>query len=383
MKILFVSMPSIHAIRWINNLKDSNHSLFWFDILSKGELNSISIPEQNQYTNWEKRKMKYIKGEFSLYKNFPSLYSRLESYFKVTVTEYFEEIILSLKPDLVHSFEMQSCSYPLTQIMKKYPKIKWLYSCWGSDLFYYYKFNHHFRKINAVLKRTDFLLSDCKRDVVLAKKTGFKGTSFGVLPGGSGYNIKEYLKHRTEIGDRKIILVKGYEHNFGRAVNIIKALLILGDKIKDLKIVVYGAHKKVIDFINKNNLNITYYGRHELSHSDLLKLMGISKIHIGNSISDGIPNTLLESIIMGSFPIQSNPGGATEEYITDNANGFLINDPNDIQNIAQLILSALKSKDLVETASNKNLKIAKNRLDQKKIEKQILKIYDKISDEFI
>jgi glycosyltransferase involved in cell wall biosynthesis len=237
--------------------------------------------------------------------------------------------------------------------------------------------------MNAVLKRTDFLLSDCKRDVALAKKTGFKGTSFGVLPGGSGYNIKEYLKHRTEIGDRKIILVKGYEHNFGRAVNIIKALLILGDKIKDLKIVVYGAHKKVIDFINKNNLNITYYGRHELSHSDLLKLMGISKIHIGNSISDGIPNTLLESIIMGSFPIQSNPGGATEEYITDNANGFLINDPNDIQNIAQLILSALKSKDLVETASNKNLKIAKNRLDQKKIEKQILKIYDKISDEFI
>jgi hypothetical protein len=42
---------------------------------------------------------------------------------------------------------------------------------------------------------------------------------------------------------------------------------------------------------------------------------GQSILHIGNSISDGMPNALLEAMGMGAFPIQSNPGKVSEEVI--------------------------------------------------------------------
>ena len=71
----------------------------------------------------------------------------------------------------------------------------------------------------------------------------------------------------------------------------------------------------VIDYIKNNNLPYVVYDRHGLSHSDILTIMGKSLLYIGNSISDGMPNTLLEAIVMGAFPIQSNPGKVTEEII--------------------------------------------------------------------
>ena len=72
MKILFVSMPSLHAVRWIENLNASGHELYWFDVLGKGEL-PTKITMQ-QITNWKRRKVPYIKGEYFLQRKFPVFY---------------------------------------------------------------------------------------------------------------------------------------------------------------------------------------------------------------------------------------------------------------------------------------------------------------------
>ena len=64
MKILFVSMHSVHTIRWIENLKDSPHELFWFDVLGRGKLETIEGVKQ--FTDWNHRKLPYIKGEYFL-----------------------------------------------------------------------------------------------------------------------------------------------------------------------------------------------------------------------------------------------------------------------------------------------------------------------------
>lgn len=57
-------MQSIHAIRWIENLKDSGHELYWFDVLGKGRLKTeIDI---TQIIDWKKRKIPYINGDHSL-----------------------------------------------------------------------------------------------------------------------------------------------------------------------------------------------------------------------------------------------------------------------------------------------------------------------------
>ena len=378
MKILLISIPSVHAIRWIENLNEAGHELFWFDILNRGNI-GVSI-ELTQIVNWNKRKLPYIKGEHFLRKKIPSLYFNIQSLLEITIKEKLEEIILNIKPDVVHSFEMQGCSYPILNTMQKFPKLKWIYSCWGSDLYYYKNFKNHNKKIKEVLNRVNFLHTDCYRDYRIAKELGFIGDYLGVIPGGGGFKLSEFKNLKIPINDRNIILIKGYEHQFGRALNVLKALSLLSKEIVDYKVIVFGAHQKVIDFITENKFNFQVFDRNELSHNELIELMGKAKIYIGNSISDGMPNTLLEAIIMNAFPIQSNPGNVSSEIIENEINGLLINNPEDISEIKLQIKKALnlnKKGKLIEVAKI-NTNIANNHLDYELNKQKIVELYKKV-----
>lgn len=376
MKILFISIPSIHTIRWIENLKDTSFELYWFDILGRGNIETIDRVQQ--ITDWKRRKILYLRGEYFLKKKFPLIYNRIQSFLEVTVNEQLEEIIREIQPDVIHSFEMQSCSYSILETMNSHPDIKWVYSCWGNDLFYYQNFKNHNSKIRVVLDRVNFLHTDCHRDFEIAKVLGFKGKYLGVIPGGTGYCLDTLEKYKKPLHERKIILIKGYQHQFGRGLNIVKALKEIQSKIQNYEVVVFGAHSMLIDYINQNKLPFKVYDRHGLKHNKLLQLMGQSLIYIGNSISDGMPNTLLEAIVMGAFPIQSNPGGVTEEIITHNENGFLINDTDNIEELANLILQAIGNKQLIESANKINEQIAKERLDYIINQEKVIALYQKL-----
>ncbi len=373
MKILFISMPSIHAIRWIENLKNTDNELYWFDVTNKGEIKfSHNV---TQFTNWKIRKKRYIKGEYRFSKRFPDTYFKIKYLFETTENEYLEKIINDIQPDVIHSFEMQHCSYQIVKTMSKYPKVKWIYSCWGSDLFYYKNIERHRKKIKTVLNRVNYLLTDCERDNKLAKELGFKGKHLGVIPGGSGYHLTELDQYKTPMQNRNVILVKGYQHQFGRALNVITALENIQETIAGFEVVVFGSHKEVIDYIKKKQLPFKTFDRNELSQLEVIQLMGKSLLYIGNNTSDGIPNTLLEAIIMNAFPIQSNPGNATAEIIDNEKNGLLINDPNDIKNIEALIASALNNNDRITEAAKMNSEIAQERLDYNKIQPLIVELY--------
>lgn len=374
MKILFVSMPSVHVIRWIENLKDTSHELFWFDVLDRGRLDTLD--SVTQVVNWKKRKVKYIKGEYFLSKKFPKVYEKVHPYLEVTANDGLKRVILDIKPDVVHSFEMQGCSYPIFKVMQECSNIKWLYSCWGNDLYYYQQFPIHLKKIKLLLSRVNYLHTDCKRDFEIAKQLGFQGKHVGVIPGGTGYKLQDLEIYKLPLEERKIILVKGYEHHLGRGLNVVKALQGIQNLIQHYKVVVFGAHTKVIDYINSQNLNFTVFDRHGLSHDELLKIMGRSLIYVGNSISDGMPNTLLEAIVMGVFPIQSNPGGVTGEIIENGKNGFLIQDPNNIKEIQQHIEEALKDNERLRNAQSINHSISRQ-LDYFLNQKKVVELYER------
>jgi glycosyltransferase involved in cell wall biosynthesis len=376
MKILFISMPSVHVIRWIENLKDTSYELYWFDVLDRGKLETLDSVQQ--FTKWKKRKIRYIKGEHFLSKKFPTLYQKIISYLEITANEALEKIIAEIQPNIIHSFEMQGCSYPILKTMKKYPTIKWIYSCWGNDLYYYKQFSTHLKRIKQVLKRVDFLHTDCQRDYILAQQLGFLGKHMGVIPGGTGYKLEELESYKFAIQERKIILIKGYEHHFGRGLNVVKALHTIQKQIQNYEVVVFGTHPSVIEYIQNKQLDFKVFDRNGLSHQELLELMGKSLVYIGNSISDGMANTLLEAIVMGAFPIQSNPGGVTQEIIKDGENGFLINNPESIVEIKELVLKAILNINLLECSFKKNNKIAIEKLDYNINKQKVINIYNLI-----
>ena len=92
-------------------------------------------------------------------------------------------------------------------------------------------------------------------------------------------------------------------------------------------------------------------------------------------------NTLLEAIIMGAFPIQSNPGGATAELIIDGRNGKLIHDPENPRERETKLRSVLNNDSHLEEGVEYKLKIIKPSLERNTIKKQVLKKYQYIEDQ--
>jgi len=377
MKILMVSMSSIHFFRWTEQLKNAGHQVFWFDILGSGR-KVEKINWVHQFVDWKLR-WNY-PGRIFIKKNIPLAHKFIQKINDRNTTTQFEKVLKQVQPDVVHSFALYVSCTPILSVMNRYKNIKWIYSSWGSDLFYFQHIPGYLKDIKKVLSKIDYLFTDCKRDFDIAKKLGFNGEFLGVFPGGGGFEIKKFNRYKMPLPKRKIILVKGYQGRSGRAIPIIKALEKLSKELNEYEIVVFGADTAVFDYVKQKKLNQNNNFKifKKLPYQDIIKLMGKSLIYIGNSNSDGIPNTLIEAICMGVFPIQSNPGGATEEIIQNNTNGLLINDCENIEEIKSLMLKVLSASKLIESAFLINQNEAKNQFDREKVKQKVLLKYSKI-----
>ena len=379
MKILMVSMFSNHFFNWTKQLEGQGHTIYWLDVYDANiEVEKISFV--HHIIGW-RNKTDY-PGRYTIKKKSPKLYDFINKFNQNKLADIFEKKLVEIQPDLVQSFEMFSSCVPILEVMQKYPKTKWVYNVWGNDLFYFKEFPKQKAQIKEVLKRINYLFSDCERDHEIAMELGFNREFLGVFPTGGGYDLDKYEKFLKVASERKTILIKGYEHEFGRCIKVLEAITTMKSELSDYNIVVFGANEKV-EVFSKMNLknwdNLIIY-KHR-AHEEILKLMGESLIYIGNSISDGMPNTLLEAIIMGVFPVQSNPGGATAEVVTNGVNGFLINNAEDTSEIKRLILQTLKDPKLLKSCVDYNLENIKPKLERSFIANQIRQQYQSIEQE--
>lgn len=374
MKILMISMFSNHFFRWTEQLRDSGHEIYWIDVYdSNTHVKKIEFVDQ--ITGW-RNKIKY-PGRYWIKKNSPKLYNFINRINQRDLAQIFESKLLEINPDLVHSFVMYSACVPIYNVMKRYSRIKWVFSAWGNDLFFYQNETQMLHDMKLVLPELDYMFADCDRDFQIAKNHGFQGKFLGVYPGGGGYEFELYDPYIKPFSQRRIILIKGYQHKFGRCNIVLEAISMLQEQLAGYEIIVFAASKEVLEYSKEKHLdiwkNLTIYGL--LPQNEILEIMGKSQIYIGNSISDGMPNTLLEAIIMGAFPIQSNPGGATAEFIINGKNGLLIENPENADGIRDLIQRAILDRVFLKKGAEYNFKNIKPKLEKDSVRKLVLDKY--------
>ncbi|MAO35672.1 MAG: glycosyl transferase family 1 [Zunongwangia sp.] len=370
-----VSTFSSHFFNWVKQLESSGHQIYWLDVYdSNTKVKEIEFVEQ--IIGW--RYKLDFKGRSYLKQNYPKLYSLISKFNERDFKNVFRDKLEEVKPDVVHSFSMQMACYPIAEIMKENRKIKWIYSSWGSDIYYYHKIND-FSEARRVMHSIDFMFSDCYRDFYIARENNFKGEFLGKFPGRGGFEIEKYKNYIIPFHKRNIILIKGYQRKHGRCIEVLRGLYFNKEDFQNYQITVFGADNEVVNFVEQNSyhsyLNLTVLKN--ISHDQVMQLMGRAKIYIGNSQSDGMPNSLLEAIIMEAYPVQSNPGGVTEELLTDNKNGRLINNPLDIEEIAALLKQVIQD-DLLEDGIKFNSKYIRPNLERELIKRSVLEAYCRI-----
>lgn len=375
-----VSIPSIHFFRWVSQLQDSGYEVYWFDITGMSK-HSDRINWVSQQTNW---KMKWdFLGRTFLKVKFPVVYKSIQKINEKDVAKEFEKYLFQVQPDIVHSFALQLSCLPILNVMNENPKIKWAFSSWGSDIFYSKQIGINDNDLRKCFKRIDYLITDCTRDFNIATEKGFRKIFLGVFPGNGGVDF--FTAKISPVEERKIILIKGYNDKIGRGLNIVKALdQELIALLKEYEVIIFGADELIKKYIEENSnfkkLKFTIYLKKDfIPNADLISLMGKSLIYVANSLSDGIPNSLIEAMGMGAFPIQSNPGKVTEEIIEHGRNGFLIDDPENLYEIKKSIIAVLKNEKMIKDALKYNKENVRDKYNRQKVKKQILNLYEEIA----
>lgn len=257
------------------------------------------------------------------------------------------------KPDIIHALEFQHAAYLAEASLRHHsPRTTFIVSNFGSDIFWFQNFPRHLKRIRQVLARADRYSAECERDVKLAKQYGFAGETLKVFPNAGGFSELDLEKNSMQTSARRVIAVKGYEGWVGRASVALKALQMLGEELEGYDVIFYSCNRKILKQLNRSDSpfksKVKAYRKHELSHGTVLDILSKARVYIGVSLSDGISTSLLESMAMGAFPIQTSTA-CVDEWFKDGVTGLAVKN-FDPTSLANQIKFALESDDLVDRA---------------------------------
>jgi len=294
-------------------------------------------------------------------------------------------LIRQLRPHLIHSMEFQHAGYRVLQAKEllggSFPA--WLATNWGSDIYYYQRFDGHRRQIQRLLENIDYYSCECQRDVRLARDLGLKGKAMPTFPNAGGIDLAfaEEFRSRAQTSLRKLIVVKGYQHFAGRAMTALDALERCADALHSFEVVLFSVSQEVArrarELQRTGTLNV--WIAEYLPHEQMLRLHSRARVYLAVSISDAISTSMLETIAMGAFPIQTNTS-CCDEWITDGESGFIV-DPDDVEGIAECVRMAVTDDKLVDCAAELNWATVQKRLDQREVARQVHDLYESIFGE--
>lgn len=392
-RVLFVGMSdSVHTARWIDQLDRQEWEVHLFPSLDVGrvhpKMRGISV-----YHSVYARSLNG-RGQGNSYSGLDVISSGVAHVARLTLKELWPDyrkrqlkrLIRKLQPDLVHSLEIQAAGYLVEEIKTSWTGAfpRWMVTNWGSDISLFGVLPEHQQRIRRVLESCDYYSCECRRDVALGVSHGFKGKVMPVVPNTGGFELEQLEKVRNSVpaSSRKVIMLKGYQHWAGRALVGLRALERCADLLPGYTLAIYSANADVLFaarlFSERNGipLHIIEPGT---SHDDLLQWHARARISIGLSIGDAISTSLLEAMVMGSFPIQSCTA-CVDEWLESGANGLVV-PPEDPDLIEFALRQALTDDALVDAASSKNWQIAKERLQATAIREQVRSMYRGIADE--
>lgn len=389
MRILIVAMSnSVHTARWISQIADQGWDIHLFPSIDVDYINSdlknVTVHHTffsrhcSSHSSVSGRGIPVVLRPFAVIGR--SLMERLFPDYRI---RQLQKLIQHIKPDIIHTMETQAAGYLTAAVKEKLPGEfpPWLHTIWGNDIYLFGRLAAHKERIRNVLENCDYLVCEGQRDVDLAREFGFSGSGLLVTQATGGFDILRCANLRSQepTSSRRNIMLKGYQSWAGRALVGLRALERCADLLSGYTVMIYSANPDVAIaaelFTVKTGVPTVILPK--TPHEEMLRLQGKARLSISLAISDGVPNSFLEAIVMGSFPIQSWTACA-DEWVEDGSTGLLV-PPEDPDVVELAIRRALADNELVDNAAAENWRTAQARLDYHLLKQQAIELYSTVA----
>lgn len=270
-------------------------------------------------------------------------------------------LLTEIKPDLMHAMRIP---YEGMLAAAADPQAPLLISVWGNDFTLHARSNPLMAAATrSSVRRANALHTDTKRDVLLATRWGFDPSKPSiVLPGNGGVRTEIFYPPANPPTQPRVINPRGirsYVRNDVFFRSIPAVLAAIPEARFDCPAM--QGEPDAEAWVSRLGLQAQVRLLPKLSAGDLAEANRSAQVMVSPSIHDGTPNSLLEAIATGVYPVCGDLD-SIREWITPGKNGSLV-DPSDPDALASAIIAALQDAQLRKTAASENARLLVERAD--------------------
>jgi glycosyltransferase involved in cell wall biosynthesis len=271
------------------------------------------------------------------------------------------ELVERVQPDLAHALRIP---YEGMLAANAGLRVPLLVSVWGNDFTLHAPstplMRHHTR---LTMRATSALHADCERDIHLARRWGLAASKPTlVTPGNGGIHTDIFFPPAPLVDEPVIFNPRGFRA-YVRNDTFFQSVPLVLKEVPNAKFVCASmeGQAEALNWVSKLGIERSVELLGPRSHAEMADVYRRAMIVVSPSTHDGTPNTLLEGLACGCFPIAGDLD-SIREWITDGENGLLI-DSGDPSALAKAILKAIKDKDLRAKAAGLNQAIIGTRAE--------------------
>jgi len=295
-------------------------------------------------------------------------------------SQRLREYIERVKPDLIHAMRIP---YEGMMAADAYNGTPLIVSVWGND-FTLHGISTRFMKHYTywTMQVADGLHADCHRDIRLGYEWGLApGKPTLVAPGNGGIRGDIFYPPEKPVEEPVIINPRGFRP-YVRNDMFFKAIPLVLAKHPNAKFIfaLMAGEPQVEQWVGELEIGHAVEFLPPLPHAQMASVFRRAQIVASPSIHDGTPNTLLEGMACGCFPVAGDLE-SIREWITPNENGLLF-DSNHPQSIADAIIHAIENKNLRTKAEGLNREIISTRAEYEENMKRVEEFYKEVTAKF-
>lgn len=271
------------------------------------------------------------------------------------------ELVERVQPDLVHALRIPYEGMLAANAGLRVPLIV---SVWGNDFTLHAPSTPLMRQhTHWTMLAADALHADCERDIHLARQWGLNAAKPTlVTPGNGGIHTDIFFPPTSLVDEPVIFNPRGFRA-YVRNDNFFQAIPLVLKEIPNAKFICasMAGQAEALSWVSKLGIGRSVELLGPRPHTEMADVYRSAMVLVSPSTHDGTPNTLLEGLACGCFPIAGDLD-SIREWITDGENGFLI-DSGSPSELASAIVKAIKNKDLRAKAAGLNQAIIAERAE--------------------